>query len=197
MPSYIHYTQSEVILIPSIRTSLSLGWSAILVPERREAKRFTAASPPFHIKHHFTPATNVTLSFPSPPTGEHRGHIGQLVWLIVPACRLCVWQHEGTSFGCCAGVSGNRSWVQGLWERQWVAEDVLVLWGGRATETEAGSVAVLLNDHIVQQSMFDEYHVVHIVLRVRMSVITTTNTRISLSLARSLARRRSCYYCDP
>ena len=75
-----------------------------------------------------------------------------------------------------------------------MTEDVLVLRGGRATETEAGSVAVLLNDHIVQQSMFDEYYVVHIVLRVRMSVITATNTRISLSLARSLARRRSCYY---
>ena len=56
----------------------------------------------------------------------------------------------------------------GLWERQWVTEDVLVLRGGRATETEAGSVAVVLNYHIVQQSMFDNYYyVVHIVLRVR------------------------------
>ena len=45
--------------------------------------------------------------------------------------------------------------------------------------------------------MFDEYYVAHIVVRIRMSVITTTNTRISLSLARSLARRRSCYYYDP
>ena len=77
-----------------------------------------------------------------------------------------------------------------------MTQDVLVLRGGRATEPEAGSVAVLLNDHIVQQSMFDENHVVHIVLRVRMSVITATNTRISLSLARSLARRRSCYYYE-
>ena len=184
-------------MVPSIRTSLSLGWNAILVPERREAKRFTAASSPFHIKHHFTPATNVALSFPSPPTVEHRGYRGQLVWLIVPACRLWVWQHEGTSFGCCTGVSGKQSRVQGLWEMQWVTEDVLVLRGGRATETEAGSVAVLLNDHIVQQSMFDEYYAVHIVVRVRTSVITTTNTRISLSLARSVARRRSCYYYDP
>ena len=43
------------------------------------------------------------------------------------------------------------------------------------------------------------YYVVHIVwiVRVRMRVITTSNTRISLSLARSLARRRSCYYYDP
>jgi len=45
--------------------------------------------------------------------------------------------------------------------------------------------------------LFDEYDVVHIVVRVRMSVITTTDARISLSLARSLARRRSCYYYDP
>ena len=59
------------------------------------------------------------------------------------------------------------------------------------------AIQLLLNDHIVQQSMFDEYDVVHIVVRVRMSVITTTDARISLSLARSLARRRSCYYYDP
>jgi len=107
----------------------------------KKAKRFTAASTPFHIKHHFTPVTHVALSFPSPPTGEHHGYRGHLVWLIVPACRLRVWQHEGTSFGCCAGVSGNRSWVQGLWERGWATEEVLVLRGGRATETQAGSVA--------------------------------------------------------
>ena len=75
-----------------------------------------------------------------------------------------------------------------------MTEDVLVLRGGRTIETEAGSVAVLLNDHIVPQSNFDKYYVVHIVLRVQMSVSTATNTRISLSLARSLARRRSCCY---
>ena len=65
-------------------------------------------------------------------------------------------------------------------------------WGHTIT-----SLQLLLDDHIVQQSMFDEYDVVHIVVRVRMSVITTTDARISLSLARSLARRRSCYYYDP
>ena len=130
MPSYTLHPIRGNTLIPSIQTSLSLGWDAIVVPERK-AKRFTAASTPFHIEHHFTPVTHVALPSPSPPTGEHHGHRGQ----------LCVWQHEGTSFGCCAGVSGNRSWVQGLWERRWATEQVLVLRGGRATETEAGSVA--------------------------------------------------------
>ena len=161
MPSYTLHPIRGNILILSIRTSLSLGWNAIVVPERREVKKFTAASTLSRLNTTpCTPVTHLALFFPSTPTGEHRGHRGQLVWLIVAACRLCVWQHEGTSFGCCAGVSGKRSWVQGLRERQWVTEDVLVLRGDRATETEAGSVAVLLNDHIVQQSMFDEYYVV-------------------------------------
>ena len=49
-----------------------------------------------------------------------------------------VWQRESTSFGCCAGVSDSR-WpcVQGLRERGWAAEELLVLRGGRATEAEA------------------------------------------------------------
>ena len=90
MPSYTLHPIRGNTLIPSIRTSLSLGWDAIVVPERK-AKRFTAASTPFHIKPHFTPVTHVALSFPSPPMGEHHGHRGQLVWLIVPACGSVVF----------------------------------------------------------------------------------------------------------
>ena len=35
--------------------------------------------------------------------------------LSYPLCRLSVWQHEGTSFGCRGVVPGNRwPWAQGL-----------------------------------------------------------------------------------
>ena len=103
------------------------------IHRERKATSLTAASTRVHITHHFTPVTHVALSFP-PPTGEHHGHRGQFVWLIIPPCVLCVWQHEGTPFGCCVGVSGKRPWVQGLWEWGWATEEVFVLRGGRATE---------------------------------------------------------------
>ena len=92
MPSYTLHPIRGNTLIPSIRTSLSLGWNAIVVPERK-AKRFTAASTAFTS----TPVRHVTLSFHSPPTGEHQDHRGQLMWLIVPAYRLCVWQHSSAA----------------------------------------------------------------------------------------------------
>ena len=39
-----------------------------------------------------------------------------------------------------AYLATGHGYVQGLWERGWTTEEVLLLWGGRATENEAGSV---------------------------------------------------------
>ena len=113
MPSNTLHPIRGNTLIPSLRTSLSLGWNVIVEPERK-AKRFTAASTRFHIKHHFTPVTHVAPSLPSPPTCEQNGHRGQLVWLIVAACRLCIRQHEGTLFGYCSDTGhGYRASEKG------------------------------------------------------------------------------------
>ena len=121
---HIHYTQSEVMhWSPIFRTSLSLGWNAIVVPERK-AKRFTAASTPFHIKHHFTPVTHVAeednqagnwrtcirqrrhaCPQQHPPYWCHRG------------CQLVPWFLPQAYFQALSDASYREcfSWIPGAW----------------------------------------------------------------------------------
>ena len=158
------------------------------MPEIKEGQEINSSfdllphQPPPH------PVTHVALSFPSPPTGDHHDHRAQLVWLIVAVCRLCIWQDEGTSFGCCSCVSGNRSWIQDLWEWEWVTEEeMLVIRGGRTIETEQDSSQVRVATPVVSLACASEVRATKSVLgewRVTYADFSHTNCSRGNALAR-------------